>query len=64
LSTKGEVQLSVLGKLEFVKQLKRDLSDYFEFSLLPKRWRFVDNIPSNTQAKIDKPAINRLFSEL
>ena len=64
LSTKGEVQLSVLGKLEFVKQLKRDLSDYFEFSLLPKRWRFVDNMPSNTQAKIDKPAINRLFSEL
>lgn len=61
LNPEGEHQLAKLGKFEFIKAIKQQLRNHFELSLIPKKWRFVDHIPSNAQAKIDKIAINNLF---
>lgn len=61
LSESGHAFLEKQGKLALVNNLKKHLKQYFELSLIPKKWRFVTAIPSNSQAKIDKQAIQRLF---
>lgn len=62
LSIAGEQQLATLGRQGLVKQLKAHLQQSFELSLIPRKWRFVEQIPMNAQAKIDKQAIAKLMS--
>ena len=51
LSAKGQNELRVLGKQKLTQQLKVYLLEYLDIVTLPKQWRFVDKIPTNTQGK-------------
>ena len=62
LTEKGRAQLESKGKLTLVNSLKAELRKYFELSLIPKKWRFINELPVNGQAKINMQAIQRLFN--
>jgi len=63
LTAAGQQRLRDDGRPALVKALKTHLQHSFELSLLPRKWRFVEQIPINAQAKIDKQAIAKLMSE-
>ncbi len=45
LSAAGNAELQRLGKFRFERMLRRELSSTEDLSVLPRRWRFVDNMP-------------------
>jgi acyl-coenzyme A synthetase/AMP-(fatty) acid ligase len=57
LTPSGTEILKNEGRSTLVKALKSHLQKYFELSLIPRKWRFVSQIPTNEQSKIDKAAI-------
>ncbi len=61
LTTEGDAQLMLLGRRAFIKQFKSDLSHHFESTVLPRRWRFIDQMPYNAQGKLPLKAIQLLF---
>ncbi|MDO3387795.1 AMP-binding protein [Gilvimarinus sp. SDUM040013] len=52
LTQAGLDAIAVRGKRPVNIILKRHLQDYFELPLLPRRWRYLDAMPRNTQGKI------------
>jgi len=61
LSKVGIDALLVSGRKPFIKQLKSTLSHHFETVLLPRRWRFVDQLPYNSQGKLTQRDLVGLF---
>lgn len=61
LSEAGLHSIAELGRGEFIKQLKLKLQRQFELSLLPRKWRLVEQIPCNAQGKIDYQKIQQLM---
>lgn len=65
------VVLSDDGKQYFEAREKKDinrffmehLSQYLENTVIPKKWRFVSALPRNTQDKISREAVERLFNK-
>lgn len=51
LSAQGHKRLHEIGRKAFIQQLKQYLAEHFEPVLLPRRWRFVEQLPVNTQGK-------------
>lgn len=51
LSPAGQQQLLAQGKTYLLRELRTYLRDYFEAVVIPRRWRFMDMIPSNSQGK-------------
>ncbi len=49
------------GKKWLVKQLKSELQGHFETVMLPRRWRFVEQLPYNAQGKITQQQLELLF---
>ncbi len=62
LNNTGIQLMNIEGKNSLIKQLKENLALHFELSLLPRKWRIVDQIPTNEQAKINLSAIKGLFT--
>jgi acyl-coenzyme A synthetase/AMP-(fatty) acid ligase len=62
LNDTGIEIVNTAGKNALVKQIKDILAAHFELSLLPRKWRFVEHIPVNEQAKINHTAIKGLFT--
>ncbi|WP_440617532.1 AMP-binding protein [Cysteiniphilum sp. 6C5] len=62
LSTLGKEQKDHLTAFEFNNTLRHFLSHWFEKILLPKSFRYGDEIPVNAQSKIDREAILQLFT--
>jgi acyl-coenzyme A synthetase/AMP-(fatty) acid ligase len=62
LNHHGNKHLSETSKNDFIKALKNTLTNHFELSLLPRKWRFIDQIPTNEQSKINRVAIQGLFT--
>lgn len=52
LSKQGLHKLRNQGRRELVEQLRQHLCAYCEHIALPRRWRFVEQIPVNTQGKV------------
>lgn len=50
-----------IQKKHLVDRCKQLLSTSFEPSLLPRKWRFVQQLPFNTQGKLVKSALIELF---
>ena len=50
-----------LQKKQLVNECKKTLSSLFEPSLLPRKWRFVQQLPFNSQGKLVKKALVNLF---
>lgn len=49
---------------KLIQQLREHLSSHFETVTLPRYWRFVDELPSNAQGKLDRGLIKRLFNDI
>lgn len=61
LTSCGKETLEKLGKKTFVKQVRDTLSHYFEPVTLPRKWRFVDEIPQDARGKRPLSQIKDLF---
>ena len=61
LSDEGELQLRKNGRKSLVKIFKELLRDHFEAVVLPRRWRFVEQMPYNSQGKLPMDALQAMF---
>ena len=61
LSEVGSIALAENGKLALNKLLQQALTSYFERVLLPKKFRYVDAIPTNAQGKMVQADLQKLF---
>jgi len=52
---------SSIQKKQLVNECKKILSLLFEASLLPRKWRFVQQLPFNNQGKLVKKVLVSLF---
>jgi acyl-CoA synthetase (AMP-forming)/AMP-acid ligase II len=51
-------------RANLVRQLRSQLDAHFETVTLPRYWRFVAQLPSNPQGKLDRSIIRRLFNDI
>lgn len=63
LSSEGELALIQAGRTEIIRTLKQHLAHHFDAVLLPRRWRFVDNLPVNERSKLTVSSLRALFTE-
>ena len=63
LSESGQKILREQGKLEISRQLKQRLQQAVELVAIPRRWRFVDSLPVNTQGKTTQALMRALFHD-
>jgi acyl-coenzyme A synthetase/AMP-(fatty) acid ligase len=62
-SPAGVAVLAEIGAFRFGRRLRRALAETQELAGLPRRWRFLDALPSSTLGKRRTPDIVRLFTE-
>jgi acyl-coenzyme A synthetase/AMP-(fatty) acid ligase len=62
-NAQGKEKFAGLEKNEINKFWKEHLLKYFENLVVPKRWRYLESIPSDSQGKKKKEDIQLLFSE-
>jgi len=62
LSQEGEAILSNSNKHNVNQILRTHLLQFFEAVLIPKKWRYVDSLPLNSQGKIITADIEALFA--
>ena len=60
-SDAGRAQLVSLGAFRFSRHLVKALSGMLEPAELPKRWRFLSDIPRNAQSKLSARMLADLF---
>lgn len=60
-SADGREQHDALGKAAFSRQLRATLRARIEPLALPRRWRFLESLPMNSQGKLDQVAMAALF---
>lgn len=61
LSDSAKQTLAQCNKAQFVAQLKQQLTDKLESIAIPRQWRFLSQLPRNTQSKLNKHAMQALF---
>jgi len=59
---KGKERFNGLEKLEINKFWREYLLQYFENIVIPKKWRYIENMPMDAQGKKKKEDIQLLFS--
>ncbi len=64
LSEIGNTILVEKGKLSVNKLLQQALTPYFERVLLPKKFRYVEVIPTNAQGKMVQADLQKLFETI
>lgn len=57
-------QLQQLGKSAFVGHLKQQLKDRLETIAIPRQWRFLNQLPQNSQSKLNKSYLQTLFKSM
>lgn len=57
-------QLQLLGKSAFVGHLKQQLKDNLETIAIPRQWRFLSQLPQNSQSKLNKSYLQTLFKPM
>ncbi|WP_417810824.1 AMP-binding protein [Thalassospira alkalitolerans] len=63
LSKTGKDMLANVGKFRMGRQLRREIAQYEDDAALPQRWRFVDQLPSDTQGKRPLHLLRALFAD-
>ena len=58
---RGWQELAKIGKSRFIKNLREKLADHFITTTLPKKWRFLKDVPENAQGKTTQTALKALF---
>lgn len=61
LTEAGRTYLHSHGKLALNRALQNHLSAYFERPLLPRRWRYVAELPCNSQGKVAVTEIHSIL---
>ncbi|MDD9319903.1 AMP-binding protein [Acinetobacter lactucae] len=61
LTEQAREQLQQQGKSAFVSHLKQQLKDSLETIAIPRQWRFLSQLPQNTQSKLNKNYLKTLF---
>ncbi|MDR0502380.1 MAG: acyl--CoA ligase [Treponema sp.] len=62
-NAKGKEQFLNMEKNDINKFWREYLLNYFENTVIPKRWRYVDSLPSDAQGKKNREIISQLFVE-
>jgi len=62
LNSKGKEQFTGLEKNEINKFWRTYLLQYFENTVIPKKWRYLEKLPADPQGKKKKEDIELLFS--
>lgn len=62
LSAEGRLQLARNGRRKVVQELRRHLASHFETVLLPRHWRFPEQLPINERGKLTQAALAALFA--
>ncbi len=62
LSAAGQAQLQQAGRKVMIQQLKNLLDGELEAVTIPRRWRFVDQMPCNAQGKLPLQNLQELFA--
>ena len=62
LNENGESLRAKLGDFRFCRKLRDELSGWFELESLPRRWRFVKQVPENSQGKLVYSELSALFN--
>jgi acyl-coenzyme A synthetase/AMP-(fatty) acid ligase/3-hydroxymyristoyl/3-hydroxydecanoyl-(acyl carrier protein) dehydratase len=63
LNQEGKLHLENSGRKSLIKTFKNALVDHLESVVLPRRWRFVEQMPSNPQGKIPLDCLRALFKK-
>jgi len=64
LTEQAREQLQQQGKSAFVGHLKQQLKDSLETIAIPRQWRFLSQLPQNTQSKLNKNYLKTLFKPM
>lgn len=62
LNTEGKTQLLNHGRRATTHEFRRHLASHFDAVLLPRRWRFPDQLPINERGKLTQAALAALFA--
>ncbi len=63
LTELGERHFQTIGKKVFINSLREQLLDHFELVVIPRRWRFVEQMPYNPQGKLPMGVLEKLFDK-
>lgn len=63
LSENGVNELQSQGRRIVIGRLRSLLKQSFEAVILPRRWRFVENLPYNSQGKLTLNALQAMFEK-
>jgi len=61
LSAQGEQALMQLGKFKFSQAIKTHLKAFFEPLVIPRKYRYLSELPYNSQGKLNKAQLEKLF---
>lgn len=61
LSSAGKLAFSTDKKFNFDRQLKAHLKQYFEAIVVPRKFRYLEQLPYNSQGKLNKKHLESLF---
>lgn len=64
LNEDAQASLVQTTKASFVAQIKAQLKDQLESIAIPRQWRFLSQLPRNTQSKLNKQMMQDLFKPL
>ncbi|MFT4020478.1 MAG: AMP-binding protein [Acinetobacter sp.] len=64
LSEKSRQQLQQTGKLSIISKLKQQLELSLERLAIPRQWRFLTQLPLNSQSKLNHHDIQLLFADM
>lgn len=64
LEPSAQLQLQQTSKRHVVQQLKAQLSDKLEAIAIPRQWRFLSQLPQNSQSKLNKKDMKALFAPM
>ena len=63
LSARGVHALRNGGRSQLVQTLRQHLSGYCETLVLPRRWRFIEQLPVNAQGKLQQQAMEHILQQ-
>lgn len=64
LQQAAQQQFEETSKANFVAALKIQLKDKLESIAIPRQWRFLHQLPQNSQSKLNKNALQALFQTM
>jgi acyl-coenzyme A synthetase/AMP-(fatty) acid ligase len=63
-NAKGKEKFAGKEKIEINKFWREFLQEFFDNMIIPKKWRYTETLPSDTQGKKKREDIQKLFAEV